>query len=223
MKIEEGQKKQLVILCCLIALVIGFGVYRVIGVGTQAAPPKVVQTTEVKEQAAEPEPKEAKVADAENSYVLAQFQAGEARDPFAPQALPKSKQQDLEESKKPQISANLPPLLGGSKPPIQVMPPLLINDNACGGMANAQTNEKSEQAEDPSQELKLTGVIEGSINVAIIRGPNNARYIVREGQIIEGKFNVVSISRAGVKIAYNGKTFFLRLGGNNANNKGAQA
>lgn len=155
MKIEEGQKKQLVILCCLIALVIGFGVYRVIGVGTQAAPPKVVQTTEVKEQAVEPEQTETKVADAENSYVLAQFQTGEARDPFAPQALPKSKQQELEESKKPQISAKLPPLFCGSKPPIQVMPPLLINDNALGGMANAQTNEKSEQAEDPRRSSSL--------------------------------------------------------------------
>ena len=56
----------------------------------------------------------------------------------------------------------------------------------------------------------------GSINVAIIRGEGNVRYIVREGQFIDGKYKVESISRRKVSISYNDKKFVLRLGGNNA-------
>lgn len=224
MKIEEGQKKQLIVLCCLIALVIGFGVYRVIGIGTQAAPPQKEKLAQTEEQSTRTEQTEVQIKGAEESSVLAEAQSFDARDPFAPQTLPKTQQPGFGEKRSPVLRANLPPLFNSdTKPPIQIMPPLAISTNCNSGISSGQTNMTGEEEKDLPPELRLTGVIEGSINVAIIRGPNNTRYIVREGQKIEGKFNVVSISRAGVKIAYNGKTFFLRLGGNNENNKGAQA
>jgi hypothetical protein len=68
------------------------------------------------------------------------------------------------------------------------------------------------EVEDPSKELKLTGVIEGDANLAVIRA-GDARHIVREGQSINGKYVVKSISRTGVRLARNGKTYFLGLTG----------
>ena len=76
--------------------------------------------------------------------------------------------------------------------------------------------------ENPAAQLKLTGVIQGSVNMAIIRGEGKTRYIVREGQIIDGRYTVESITKFGVwlKNLFDHSIFFLKLGGNDATENG---
>ncbi|MEN6520129.1 MAG: hypothetical protein ABFD46_03125 [Armatimonadota bacterium] len=63
----------------------------------------------------------------------------------------------------------------------------------------------------------LTGVITGRTNVAIIR-LEDSRYIAKEGQLINGKYKVVSVSSEGVRLDHGGRSVFLKLGGEgNAN------
>jgi len=73
---------------------------------------------------------------------------------------------------------------------------------------------------DPSQMYKLTGIIQGAVNVAILRGADNARYIVREGQMIDGRYRVDLVTRYGIRLSFNHKSYLLSLGGSDA--KGAQ-
>jgi len=215
MKIEEGQKKQIIILCCLIVLVLGLAVYRVVGTvpdGSTQSPEKA--RTECNAVKADGE-SEAKAEKVEQPVVVATSEdsANKGRDPFAPQVLP-SRKVTFSSSN---VKTAIPPLFGSGRPPITTMPPLLVEKPERVGATPAT------QEPDPSQELRLTGVVEGSVNVAIIRGPENTRYIVREGQMIDGKYLVTSVSRAGVKIVFRNKTYVLLLGGNDATQNGARA
>ncbi len=107
-------------------------------------------------------------------------------------------------------------MAGVDTPPLgPLVPPMGFGDGS--GLPT------SPAATDPGQALKLTGVVRGTVNVAIVRGPENVRYIVKEGQKIGGKYRVESVSRSGIWVRFESKKYFLRLGGNNATQHGAPA
>lgn len=58
----------------------------------------------------------------------------------------------------------------------------------------------------------VTGIIRGQQNVAILRSADE-RYIVREGQWINGTYKVVAITENGVVIVGKDRRISLRLGG----------
>jgi len=192
MKIGENQKTQLIILCCLIVVVAAVGVHRMIGTGNKAAP-RASQQSQVREEASASE----EVAQADAGLLLPVPGEQKPRDPFIPQVGPKvvSSQSPFRAGRTLAglaASAPIPPM------PFLTSEPIRVNNPS--------------SAEEKAPELRLTGVIEGNTDVAIIRIGDDARYIVREGQVMDGGYIVESISRAGVRLRYNKETLILRLG-----------
>lgn len=217
MKIAEGQKTQFIVLCCLILLVVGYAVLKAVGVGSQAQTRQTPAVTKPHAKSAESPEASSGQADVQTpakSVVVASGATGDAnaRDPFVPQV------GDNPASARP-IKTLPPPIfppgkLSGLGP---LMPPMGFDRDIT---VNTHNTPAREPEPDPSQMLTLTGVIQGSVNVAILRGANNARYIVREGQVIDGKYRVDLVTRYGVRLSFNGKSYLLSLGGSDAR-KGA--
>jgi len=213
MKIAEGQKTQLIVLCCLILLVVGYAVLKTVGVGSQAQTRKTPAVTKPHAKSAESN-SQADVETPAKTEVVASGATGDAnaRDPFVPQVGDKAASIRPIKTLPPPIFP--PGRLTGLGP---LMPPMGINRDIT---VNTNNPPAREPEPDPSQMLTLTGVIQGSVNVAILRGANNARYIVREGQVIDGKYRVDLVTRYGVRLSFNGKSYLLSLGGSDAR-KGA--
>jgi len=68
-------------------------------------------------------------------------------------------------------------------------------------------------AVDEGPTFVLTGLIRGETNVAIIRMGNSERHIVKQGQIIDGRYKVISVSDDGAVLAYKNRLIHLKLGG----------
>lgn len=218
MKIDDSQKKQFIVLCALVVFVFAFGAYRMIGGRTSAAPTtKTQQETEQSSQA-EQSDNTASQVDVETGQIAMDITQG-ARDPFIPQM---TNQPPVDQQPAPR-SANSSPMVKGSGSPFPFMdiPPLPLPEIKVSGNSIPDTTVKVVEA--PAPQLRVTGVIDGTIRVAIIRGTANERYIVKEGDKIEGKYTVESISRAAVCIRFNGRKFLLQLGGNDATPEGARA
>ena len=199
MKIDESQKIQYIVLCCLIAAFLVVGVVKMVGKSTQARSPAQKKVQAASETSAKiPE----KIVSVEQTDPLntSDISAQAPRDPFEPQVVPQSVSV---QNVQPQITKaqNIPFR-------IDSLPGQATDGSPLPGLAESN----------PSGQLRLTGIIEGAVNVAIIRGGENTRYIVREGQTIDGMYRVISISRVGVRLKSNDnqRTIVLQLGGNNA-------
>ena len=59
----------------------------------------------------------------------------------------------------------------------------------------------------------ITGVIRGAQNVAIIRSGDKGHYIVKQGQLIDGRYRVLSVTNDGAVLAYKDRRIHLKLGG----------
>jgi hypothetical protein len=138
---------------------------------------------------------------------LADSGAIEARDPFAPQV----DTSPVQTTPVPEpVKSNASEVSAVSRiklPPVQISG---IKPLESLGMFAAPHQAELKTAED---ELVLTGVIEGTRNVAVIRVGDKARFFVREGQSIDGKYTVESISRTGVSLRSSTGKFVLQLGG----------
>lgn len=201
MNTDSKQKKQLIVLCCLAVAVLAFGAYKLVGKGTEAASiEKPAQT--VKSDAAGDDAKAVDAAAYQDTMIVA---VGPSVDPFAPRVGPKASEaaaSSADRGPTPVIQSRIPDIP-------QIFPvPLYQQDEPRPIVVSTSTPEET----NPIQGMRLTGVIEGAQNVAIIRGGDGKRYIVREGQTIDGKCTVSSITRAGVKISRGGTTYTLRLG-----------
>jgi hypothetical protein len=127
------------------------------------------------------------------------------RDPFTVQNLPSpdatdpDKRADLKPISAAQhaiksASAKVPPLIppiGSFTPNLSVLP--------------------SVQNQDP--DFVLTGVIRGRENVAIIRAGDSERHVVKQGQFINGRYQVLVVTSDGVVLACGNRRIHLKLGG----------
>lgn len=205
----KKNKNQMIVLCCLVAVVLGLGVFKVMGNKPDTAAPEkqavaVEDGTQVKtEESTQAKAQKAPEAvEATGAVEVGQKPAAASRDPFTPQVI-------LESARGSGRSGSPPLVAQASRLPLPMVTPLPTQPINFGGLGPSP----QQPAEpDPVSALRLTGVVEGSCNVAIIRGEGGARYIVREGQSIDGKFVVQSISRNGVRLRFGGKTYVLRLG-----------
>ncbi|MGB9588056.1 MAG: hypothetical protein ACPL7O_07740 [Armatimonadota bacterium] len=196
MKTTENQKTQVIILSCLIIAVVIFGVYRMFGTTTQASPVDS-QAKKVPEKAT---PIENQAPTNEPPMVRVALGDIKARDPFTPQVGPKVQSSASTTSS---ISRSIEPPTIGSIPPLTEIAPI-------GSPTIRLVSNDSEKEALP--DLRLTGVIEGDTSVAIFRLNDNIRYIVREGQVIDGRFTVESISRFGVRLGSKHGHLFVKLG-----------
>lgn len=67
--------------------------------------------------------------------------------------------------------------------------------------------------EDPPPAFVLTGVVEGSQPVALIRDGGGGQRLARVNELLDGQFRVKTVSRKGVVISDGKRSFTLRLGG----------
>lgn len=213
---DKKQVPQMVILGVLVALCAGYVVMKI--TGAKSAPTAAQTQTAAAPQAgqpigrgpdAEPSPdveSPAAESGAGNATVEvvpaeAAVQAGK-RDPFSPAisnatavaAAPPP------QSVQPSVRISRADPLPFYVPPISPMP---VEAPGGAGMENA----------DPAlPSFQLTGIITGRTNVAIIR-LGEARHIVKEGQLINGMYKVVKVSQDGVQLTHDGRSVFLKLGG----------
>lgn len=203
MKLEKEQKTQFIVLCALLAVVVGFGAYRMIGTGISAnSPAASAKPAAAGEKSSRPRTGSSEQPSSAQHLAKAMEFVAPVKDPFEPQDIPST-----EIAAKPAVTTSVsrfPLIARESRMPLPVMPTF---ESQPIGMAPAPVVEQV----DPSRDYRLTGVIEGDTNVAIIRGPQDSRHIIREGQSLDGRFVIRSISRTGVRLSYNGRNYFLML------------
>jgi len=91
------------------------------------------------------------------------------------------------------------------------VPPLIPMGSFANVSAVQSTAVPSTANPDPL--FVLTGVVRGRENVAIIRVGNSERYVVKQGQLIGGRYRVLSVSPDGVVLACKNRRIHLKLGG----------
>ncbi len=134
------------------------------------------------------------------------------RDPFAFQPLPGAQLETAEASQPRRVTKRLKldfSNMSSRLPAINVKP---INPF----VANNQSSPSDTQAlnPEPEEELVVTGVVRGESNVAIVRIGATGRHVVREGQVIDGRYRVASINTDHVVFIYNNRPIAIKVGGN---------
>jgi hypothetical protein len=200
MKIDDKQKPKLIILCALIVFLIAYGAYKIMGTKTQAAP--IVEKPAVTETAPVDDGTNPSGIMLSGQTLAAALSTQKVRDPFAPQVAPKQ----VRDNSAPVSRVNMTPMVNRvSKLPFMVPFP-------GPGEASVSTVTAA-PVNNPAAELKVVGVIDGEKKLAIIRGSQNERYFVHEGDSVDGKYRIETISRMGVRVRSGDSVFFLRLGG----------
>ncbi len=200
MKAEKNQKNQLVVLCVLVVVVVGFGVYRMMGASTSANSPvkAPVSHAQTANPAAEVTGDQAGAVETQ-ALVQAVGFVKPAKDPFTPQVAPSDSVAVPAQTTRTQ---RLPLISRSPGLSLPVMP-------SFGGPPGGLTLPPVVQV-DPTKDMALTGVVEGEVNVAVIHD-GDSRHIVREGQSLNGGLVVRSITRSGVRLSGNGRSYFLAL------------
>ena len=200
MKLDKKQIPQLVILGLLVLGCIGYVSF------TLAKPPAQAK------KPAEAKPETAAVAEVTTQARLMQIgtfpnltSPVARRDPFVVQPLSTESVESATEPT-PQPVAKMPSFPKG----FGKVPPLFPFGGA-SSMGPAPRITVIPNVE-PDPAFALTGVIRGETNVAIIR-VDSERHIVSEGQMINGRYRVLSVTEDGAVLAYKDRRIHLRLGG----------
>ena len=93
-------------------------------------------------------------------------------------------------------------------PPINLKPL-----NPFSGQSNASVQRVSQDKPEPDDEIAVTGVVRGDSNVVIVRIGQTGRHVVREGQTIDGRYHVASVTGDGAVLVYKNRHIPVKLGG----------
>lgn len=212
MKLDKKQLPQLIILGVLVVVCIGFVSFQLMG-SKQATPPAPLRQPD-KTEASTEAPGSAMPGESLTAVATGVFpglsSAVPRRDPFQPVPLPKTVIEDdkSQAAPKPLKSPNHPfrpsGLFAGKVPSISVSPTnpfSLVNGS----------KPMAEQEKDP--EFTLTGVVRGDRNVAIIRTQESGRHVVRQGQTIDGRYRVLTVTDDSATLIYKNRRIHVKLGG----------
>lgn len=131
------------------------------------------------------------------------------RDPFIPQALPGAIDLNAPTPGVKQVRpVNTQPMPFGKLPKIDIKP---LNPFGGSGASTGLPHPPAAVEQEPK--FTLTGVVRGTENVAIIYGGDGGRYVVRQGQMIEGRFKVLMVLSDAVVLSDKGRRIYVRLGG----------
>jgi len=205
---KDKRLPQIVIFAVLAAICLGYVVYRLVGTkSTQAAPPPAqVSTTPQQTPTVEPTPVTPSVE------AIGPMSNANKRDPFAPAfstTAPEPQTQVAVVPPASRISSHIGPING----------PLPVNNSLFGTELEpiSRGSEGTGTSQIPTQpsfpDFRLTGILRGPTNVAIIRSGDRERHIVREGDYINGRFKVVAIGPTSVIIDSGKESRELKLGG----------
>lgn len=136
------------------------------------------------------------------------------RDPFMPQKLGElevvesvaTQQKSQYRPKLPVVAKNL-----FSKVPAITVPP--VNPFAQNTQVEVPSRNTATMQKEDNPEFVLTGVVRGEENVAIIRSRENGRYVVKQGQFIDGRYKVLYVTPDGVVLADGHRRIHVKLGG----------
>ncbi|MHB9036119.1 MAG: hypothetical protein ACYC64_05590 [Armatimonadota bacterium] len=214
MKLDKKQLPQLIVLGVLVLICIGYVSFK--AMSPSAPPPAPVQ---------QPKP-EAVNADDETVSDSADVEIGAApagvfpdltstparRDPFVPyaslDAAMTEAQQPAPKTRPEPAPARVVSNPNGRVPRIATNP---FNPFAQPSERSVDTRQVQVQEQVP--EFTLTGVIRGYRNVAIIRCGEGGRYVVKQGQLIDGRYKVESVSDDGATLVYKNRRIHVKLGG----------
>jgi hypothetical protein len=135
------------------------------------------------------------------------------RDPFILQVMPNSGPTDQVVAPTrvdTMVQANNAPKpdFGNEKiPSINVRP---INPFAGG---SASPGSARITAVEPERTFTVTGVVRGEHNVAIVYDDKGGRYVVREGELIDGQYSLRSVGREGVVLSHKNRAIHVKIGG----------
>ena len=199
MNSDKKQTKQIVVVGVLLAIFAGYGAFMLLGkkapTPPQAPKPTSLASNSPASVVNSAEPESAGLA-------LGAAPAVMRKDPFTP-AFSENDQKPLNVADlKPRGRMTAPaiPTIGGL-PPIGAFP-------RGSGLAPL-----SGEAVPPLPEFRVTGVVVGEKNVAIVQSGQDERQVVREGQFIGGRYKVLSISKSGVVLKGDGRKIYVKLGG----------
>ena len=141
------------------------------------------------------------------------------RDPFVPQKLPTA------ETPVPQPTTparHVPRLLRNVMnstvrvPPINIKPLNPFRAQSAPEVSAQTATQDSTQVQEkpePEDEIVITGVVRGENNVAIVRIGGTGRHVVTEGQTIDGRYQVASVTGDGAVLVYKNRHIPVKLGG----------
>jgi len=210
MKPDSKQVPQLVVLGILVLVCVGYVSFQVMCPGTKKHVPADQKASQTNRSS----------ASQASAFVSPELGAHsifpnlgafpERRDPFTPQRLPGTITSESTSTSvsKPQSapSTSIAPL--GRLPKIDVRP---FNPFSQA----PETNPTARQSVGAEQETKfiLTGVVRGAQNVAILRTGEGGRYVVKQGQLINGRYRVILVTDSAVLLGDGNRRIYVKLGG----------
>jgi len=214
-KLDRKQIVQLAVLGVIVVAFVGYLSFRVIVPKERAASQSLNRKAAVKAV----EPREETQAGPE-ATVTPQPQAWGVfpdlasvparRDPFIAQKLPGG--EIAGSTVRP--PKYVPTALNALKNAMAKVPPIDIKPlNPFGKQNVSRTQAVQPPQDEPEEEITLTGVVRGDSNVVIVRVGKTGRHVVREGQSIDGRYRVVSVSGDGAVLAYKNRHIPVKLGG----------
>jgi|YNPBryantNP2012_1023418.scaffolds.fasta_scaffold27060_2 hypothetical protein len=214
MKLDEKQKQvsQMVALGLLTVICLGVVSFQFMG-RKSAPPPAPVNPVDPQTATAGAEPID-KIADAVPMVFPDLGISPKRRDPFMPQmtasTVPVENNRHVVPKSERVKATNITPNPWTKVPSIPPVTPKVeqVTTSSNNGQAN-------QSATDPDPSFALTGVIKGSNNVAIIRVGGNERHVVSQGQTINGRYKVISVTDDGAVLSCNSRRIQLKLGGIN--------
>jgi len=199
---DNKQKIQIAVLAVLVLLCIGYAGIKMMG-GKSSPPPQT--KAEQPSQQAKPVETLPAPGNAVMSNAVAEAPAQvNPRDPFMPMM---------------ETMVATAPSSTTRRFSNHTVPPIIPLGAGVGQSGNENGSTPNQVAvSDTFPQYQLTGVITGQTNIAIIR-LGESRYIVKEGQKIDGQYEVTSVSQEGVLLSKGGRSVFLKLGGDGNANK----
>lgn len=198
MKLDKKQLPQFIILGVLVVAFVGYLSFSALRPKDSASPPSAEQAAAPSTQPAVEEQGSEQLALAGAFSDLAV--AATRRDPFTPQI--------RESSACPTTPAASPNTGGRVANSAGRLLPINPFAGATGGSVPPIL-----PVEEKDPEFVITGVIRGAENVAIIRVGEGGRHVVKQGQLIDGRYKVLRVSNDGAVLAYKNRRIYLKLGG----------
>ncbi|MEN6356777.1 MAG: hypothetical protein ABFD83_06800 [Armatimonadota bacterium] len=213
MKLDKQQVPQLIVLGVLVLICIGYVSFKVMSPGTKPPPAPVSKVNhDADKNSATGESADAQVSALPEGTFPNLMVTPPRRDPFAPIAslnIEKVTAAKPVETTRP----STPRVRTVSYPAVRV-PKIEANPFNPFRQSNTKPIHSEQiQVQEQEPEFALTGVIRGDRNVAIIRSGESGRYIVKQGQLIDGRYKVESVSDDCATLVYKGRRIHVKLGG----------
>lgn len=214
MKPDKKQTVQLVVLGVLVVVFVGFLSFNFLG-------PKGAKKTSTASGGAQPTTTATPAGDARAGGAEAQEEASTVvfpnlasvparRDPFVAQSLPGSAAE-----RPPVVMARpQPSRINPFRAPVTRVPSISIPPvNPFGGERSAVVSPADRTEPDPEPSFVVTGILRGEGNVVILKSGDNNRYVVKQGQMIDGRYRVLYVTSDGVVLAHKNRRIHVKLGG----------